>query len=273
MIFSNPRISDKTYIKFFTHDYRELYTGSEKPPEDYVMDEFYKGKEIYESITKHISLKKAKIVEIGVGAGGILHYFKTRGHTCYGVDFDEEYLESGRKKGLHLYQGDIKKIINKKIKADLVVYSHTLDHIAHINKEIENIKKILKPKGRLFIRVPGIKNLHNKYWLNFLVLLQIATPYRFTARTLDNLMKQHGFKSIHTNEIVDGIYEYMGKKQAIENDYTAIKKYLLNTEKKYERRYLELNYLKTIFINEGAKIARKIGLYKTLKKILEKIRK
>ena len=61
-----------------------------------------------------------------------LSYFKDKGHKCTGVDYDIDYLNFGKEKGLNLIEGDISNLpIKKKLNGN---FNNVLNKI--INEKI-----------------------------------------------------------------------------------------------------------------------------------------
>ncbi len=248
LVFTNPRFNEKSYNQFYKKDYRNLYIG--KPGRfDVLFDSQYKhGKKIYDFITKYLPLLEGSVVEVGVGSGGILSYFKDKRFNVRGVDFDESYLNYGRQKGLDLFFGNIDELIKRKTKADLVIYSHVFEHILDLKKELDKIKKILNKDGYIYIEVPGIKNLEKNYELDFLKYIQNAHVYNFSLASLTNILKQNGFELIYGDEDVKAVFRLAKNKKARTEDYikdyNAVIYYLLNLDRKRRFRFLNKNYLK-----------------------------
>jgi 2-polyprenyl-3-methyl-5-hydroxy-6-metoxy-1,4-benzoquinol methylase len=248
LVFTNPRFNEESYNKFYEEDYRDLYVG--KPGRfDILFDSQYKhGKEIHEFITSHFPLPSCSVVEVGVGAGGILGYFKDKGFKVWGVDFDEDHLEYGREKGLDLFFGSIDQLVKRKTKADLVIYSHVFEHILDLKKELGKIREILNKNGYVYIEVPGIKNLDRNYELDFLKYIQNAHVYNFSLTSLTNILKQAGFELVCGNEEVKAVFKLGGRDLGENNyvkDYKEVISYLLNLERKRGLRFFNKAYLRS----------------------------
>lgn len=203
-MFTNPVMREKDYEDFYINYYRELYTNSSQATESFFNQQYKTGKKIYKYLSRFTNLKGKSIVEIGTGAGGILKAFKDQGNTVNGCDYGDEYLNFGKVQGLDLIQGDISRIPDNS--ADIVIYCHVLEHIFNLEKEFENIKRILKPGGMVYVEVPGIHFIHYTYRGNFLKFLQNAHLYHFSKKTLSNLMQKNGFKSVAVNEKINGLF-------------------------------------------------------------------
>ncbi|MFW6008820.1 MAG: class I SAM-dependent methyltransferase [archaeon] len=246
LIQTNPRMNQKSYNKFYNSLYRKLYVGSLKPTEYFFKQQTEKGKKIINFIEKNsnIKLKNKNILEIGTGAGGILYEFKKRGNEVLGIDLGSEYVSFGKKKGLNLKVGTL-NILDKNIKADIIIYSHVFEHTLNPIRELIDAKKMLKPTGIIYIEVPGVKNINKNYDMDFLRYLQNAHTYHFTKTTLANILSKLNLKMLNGTEEIKCIVINSKEKKQIKNDYFITKKFLKNNEYK---RLILLPYLKIKYL-------------------------
>ena len=125
---------------------------------------------------KSISLnyKNLDILEIGSGntekKQSVITIFK-EANTFLQTDIKKEYN--------HMFL-DVTKPLEIKNKFDLVICTNVLEHIFETNLAIENLKKLLKKGGHLFVSVPFIYPLHD----------EPADYWRFTEHSLKILFKE-----------------------------------------------------------------------------------
>jgi len=117
--------------------------------------------------------------------------------------FNNFQLKSNTK----LYFADLKKITksnyiqfnlekknNIKKKFDYIVIFNVLEHVYDIHNSIIELKKILKPKGKIFISTPFIYRYH-----------KAPKDYnRYTLDFYDNLSKKNNFKIIYKKNLSTG---------------------------------------------------------------------
>lgn len=237
LIQTNPRMMQESYNDFYNYEYRKLYMGIEKPRKDFFFQRYNKGKSIYHYLLNHKLLKMKPsdllVFEVGCSSGGILHYFKEKGFYIKGVDLDREYIEFGKKRyGLDIFTGTIEDVkFNKP--PDIIIYSQVLEHISNLKEELFKLHKIMSDKSLLYIEVPGVKNLTNRYNMNFLRYLQNAHTYHFTLTTLRNLLETTGFKLLLGNEIIQSVFKKSDESKTyktLTNDYFRVMKFLINLE-------------------------------------------
>ena len=105
--------------------------------------------------------KPGKILDLGCGNGRHLIPFTKKGFDCYGIDFSKNMInnskESFKKNNLKatFKQGTLTKIPFKDNNFDYII---CLASFHHLNKKeqstsLKEIKRVLKPNGKLFIAV------------------------------------------------------------------------------------------------------------------------
>lgn len=116
---------------------------------------FYYRKAEIKEILKLIKENK-KILDLGCNTGYLTRIIKNNipSSKIYGADINYEAVEAARKKNKGIVFYHIKNKFYQRHKFDYVVASHILEHIKEPKKFIDNIKKILNPKGKLIIVVP-----------------------------------------------------------------------------------------------------------------------
>lgn len=245
LIYTNPRMNQSSYAQFYDCEYRQLYHGAEYPIDELYKKTLTRGKRI-SSFLKNASLEilGKRVLEVGCGAGGILSHFRDE-FNCEikGCDFGSQGVEYGVKQhGLDLEVGDLKSI-SLSWKADIIIYSHVLEHILDLKSEFERVNEILADDGILYIEVPSVKGIRQNYDFDFLRYLQNAHTYHFTLTTLSNLMHQHGFELITGNEFTQAAFKKTENvSTSLVNDYEATVRFLKSTE--FHRRFFGKYYCK-----------------------------
>lgn len=276
LIYTNPRMTQKSYNEFYDQEYRKLYNGDESPTELFFKDQYNTGKRIYAFINDALpgmDFKGRNILEIGCGAGGILLYFKEQRCNVKGYDLGNEYLQFGKNNyGLDLTCGSLKNV-PEEYKPDIVIFSHVLEHLVDFNSELHKLKEICTPETLLYIEVPGVKDIHDQYRMDSLLYFQNAHTFHFTLSSLTNLFVKNGFKLIIGTEYVKSIFSLDSNpinNKEIKNEYPEIVNYLKNIEKK---RFLYLFKISTINNRIKSLIVcalRRVKLLEPLQKLKER---
>lgn len=249
LIRTSPRLSGQSFADFYNTEYRQIYGGSQVPNEHFYSAQFAHGQRILQRLlATGVNVRPGMLVlEVGCGAGGILQAFRDRGATVVGCDLGEEYLQFGRSMhGLDLRAGTLADLQFDRL-ADIIIYSHVMEHVLDLNAELERIKRILSPQGILYVEVPSVKNIHHTYKGDFLGLLQNAHTFHFTARTLLNVLGTHGLEPLtHTDEVA-AIFR-RGAARPYVSDYREVTAFLQRAE-----------YLRHVYFCRGSHLRRQTG--------------
>ena len=159
------------------------------------------------------------LLDIGCGTGEFAGIMKNSGWRVVGLEPDSE----ARRQALqiqkieaypsqHLFEleeGDY----------DVVTMWHVLEHVHQLHEYLDQIKKVLKPKGYLVIAVPNYTSPdaqhYGAYWAAYDVPRHL---YHFSPHSMKVLMEKHGFEiQRQLNMNLDAFYvsmlseKYMGK--------------------------------------------------------------
>jgi SAM-dependent methyltransferase len=126
------------------------------------------------------------VLEYGVGSGWNLAGLRCRRKIGFDVaDFLEPSL---RALGIE-FVADTKIIPDASL--DVVICHHTLEHVLHPPEVLEEIRRLLKPAGRLPLYVPFEREARYEHF-------RPAEPnhhlYSWNVQTLGNLVEEAGFK-------------------------------------------------------------------------------
>lgn len=96
----------------------------------------------------------ARIIDIGCGDGFHLEILKDFGPKTWqleGVDADERAVAMARRKGLTIHHGLLEKLALPQETYDLAISLQTIEHLASPPQLLANVRKLLRPGGRLVI--------------------------------------------------------------------------------------------------------------------------
>ena len=102
------------------------------------------------------------VLDIGVGTGNLVGRFLERGLTVIGIDPSEEMRKicTAKIPEIQVMEGDFLNIPQEVSSVDIVVSSFAFHHLTQEQKEtsIIEMKKVIKPKGRIVIADPMFRN-------------------------------------------------------------------------------------------------------------------
>ena len=105
------------------------------------------------------SLRDAKILDVGCGAGSLLDMLSNVSSSQIGIEPCGPYLEALTKRGHKVYPS-VSKAIEDQV--EMVDYGFSIQVIEHVKNPIEflkDIRKLIKPGGRLLISTPNREDI------------------------------------------------------------------------------------------------------------------
>jgi len=139
--------------------------------------------------------RKGKILELGCGEGAILEILSKRGCEVWGVEPNPKAAGICKSKGLNVLCGTLEKANFRDGFFDAVVMSHVLEHLPSPKRALKEVKRVTKPKGRVYIYCPNVESylskLFGRYWHGWHIPFHF---YGFTKKTILELANDAGFK-------------------------------------------------------------------------------
>lgn len=150
-----------------------------------------------------------KVLDVGCFDGRDSYLIKRKGNDVYGVDRMKSALLKAEKKGIRVFALDAEKDKwpFKKNFFDVILAGDIIEHFFDPDLFLENVKKFLKPDGRLILSTPNLASVGRR-----LMLLFGKNPYvevskhdkvhgfrvcyhlrYFVKDTLYSLLEYHGF--------------------------------------------------------------------------------
>lgn len=133
------------------------------------------------------------VLEVGGGDG--LFFTLSSPETCkIIVDIEDSYEKDLISNGIKFYKHDMSQTSLPSIanhSCDMVAMNHLIEHIANIEFFMEEVIRILKPSGKIYIRTPDIKKVRFKFYDD-------CTHVRpFSKTGLSHLMRCYGFEKLY----------------------------------------------------------------------------
>ncbi len=136
----------------------------------------------------------SSVLEIGSSTGHFLQLIKDKVSDCTGIELDKKFAEFSKKKlNLNIYEKPLEKIDFEGKKFDIIFMFQVFEHIP---KPLELCKKILKPKGKIYVEVPNLDDaLLSIYSISEFQKFYFRAPhvYYYNKNTLFKIMKKSGF--------------------------------------------------------------------------------
>jgi 2-polyprenyl-3-methyl-5-hydroxy-6-metoxy-1,4-benzoquinol methylase len=140
-------------------------------------------------------LKSGNLLDVGAGTGAFLHHMQQQGWTVTGVEPDAGTRErAAALHGLNLLSPERLFQLPEKT-MDAITLWHVLEHVHRLHEYLEQLKKLLKPGGSLFIAVPNYTSRDAQhYGANWAAYDVPRHLYHFSPAAMRQLVTQHGLQ-------------------------------------------------------------------------------
>lgn len=146
-------------------------------------------------IHSYTHLSKGSLLDVGAGTGAFASFMRNSGWTVSALEPDEQ----ARKKAadLHSIQIEASSALfgMEENRFDAITLWHVIEHVHSLHEYIDQLKKILKPGGFLFIAVPNYTSydaiLYKEFWAAYDVPRHL---YHFSPVAMRKLLQQHGLQ-------------------------------------------------------------------------------
>jgi 2-polyprenyl-3-methyl-5-hydroxy-6-metoxy-1,4-benzoquinol methylase len=212
-LYSRKRFDERSLALFYSKFYREMYTGSSVPTDGWFEEQVLSGNKILSQlkglgVISH-DLGGKRVLEVGCGSGGILVPFTEIGAEAVGIDFDDTYMEAGRKRGLNLIDQSIYEF-QAENKFDLIILKDVLEHLPDLNLVLQRLKSLLSETGNVYIQVPTFEALEFLGYQNdYLRYFQNAHIVHFSEASLNYVFAKNGFDTVYSD--VNGLAVFRHK--------------------------------------------------------------
>ena len=173
-----------------------------------VDDKFFKNLDMYPiKDTLKYTDKKDKILECGFGAGRIIRHLHHSGFDILGIEKDEKIVLRLKKidPELRIQVGNILNLQFPENTFDTILCFGTIGTIENIDEAIEELKRVLKPNGKLIISsiCKNFSRNIQSFLLNFRNYNQKKEFYSWigTKKDYENYYLKNNFKIISYNYI------------------------------------------------------------------------
>jgi 2-polyprenyl-3-methyl-5-hydroxy-6-metoxy-1,4-benzoquinol methylase len=198
-LFTTPVPDQDAIGKYYASDVYISHTDSNKG----VIEQLYQlvrkrtlaGKR--KLIASLIKREKGCILDYGCGTGAFLNEMKLNGWQTYGIEPDA----GARAKAEQLIGNAVglpSELLNLTTGTyDVVTMWHVLEHVHDLNGTIKEVKRLLKPEGKLFVAVPNHQSFDAQHYGSFWAAYDVPRHlHHFSPDTMKSLMERHGLKIV-----------------------------------------------------------------------------
>ena len=177
--------------------------------EDYLKSEF-QFRNFFQKrmqIIRKFYHKSGKVLEIGCSIGTFLSLFRDKGWEVWGVE-PSKSASIAKKRKLKIINTRFEEAVLPKNYFDLVILNHTLEHFENPVQVLDQVKKILKKGGTVFVDVPNFggfsAGLLNSLWP---YLMPEEHFFQYSQLPLKRIFEKAGFRVIFQGSR-SGIWDY-----------------------------------------------------------------
>ena len=128
---------------------------------------------------------KGRILDIGAGTGDFLSVAKNDGWQITGVEPSDRAKSIAKSKGVSFIE-QTSELENGSF--DVISMWHVLEHVPDLDKQIKELKRLLKPTGTLIIAVPNFKSFDAKHYGNFWAAYDVPIHFWHFSKTAIKLL-------------------------------------------------------------------------------------
>ena len=135
---------------------------------------------------------KGRILDIGAGTGDFLSVAKNDGWQTIGVEPSERAKSTAINKGISFVE-QTSELENHSF--DMISMWHVLEHVPDLDKQIKELKRLLKPTGTLIIAVPNFKSFDAKHYGKFWAAYDVPIHFwHFSKKAIKLLFEKEEMK-------------------------------------------------------------------------------
>lgn len=203
---THPQPSLENLPKYYESDDYISHTDGKRSMFEKVYH-FIKRKAIRDKVSLITKLQpqKGALLDIGAGTGDFLQEAKNQNWLCTGIEPNEKAKSMAIQKGVS-FAPDLASLENHSF--DVITMWHVLEHVPDLEKQIQELKRLLKTSGTIVIAVPNYKSFdaqhYGKFWAAYDVPRHL---WHFSKTAIEKLFAGENMKLIKVLPMVfDSFY-------------------------------------------------------------------
>ena len=137
------------------------------------------------NLINSLSENKGKILDIGAGTGDFLAFVKQNGWQTIGVEPSQKAKEIALKKEVE-FANETSELENQSF--DIITMWHVLEHVPDLEKQIHELKRLLKPNGTLIVAAPNFKSFDANHYKEFWAAYDVPIHFWHFSKTAIKLL-------------------------------------------------------------------------------------
>lgn len=146
-------------------------------------------------VKKSTGVQAGSLLDLGAGTGAFLHIMQQAGWTVQGLEPDGLAREKAKQLyGISLQPSELLFDLAAE-SFDVITMWHVLEHVHNLHEYVDQLKKLIKPNGRIFIAVPNYTSydagFYKQHWAAYDVPRHL---YHFSPASITQLLLLHGLQ-------------------------------------------------------------------------------
>lgn len=145
-------------------------------------------------------VENGKVLDIGCGNGSMLTRYKRLGWQTFGQEISSDSGEIAKEAGHEIFIGDLFDANYPSQGFDAVTLWDSLEHIPNPSEVIQEVYRLLKPGGKIYISVPNFGSWYGrKFEDKWYMFTSPVHYYHYDKKTLAFLLSEQGFTTVETS--------------------------------------------------------------------------
>jgi 2-polyprenyl-3-methyl-5-hydroxy-6-metoxy-1,4-benzoquinol methylase len=138
------------------------------------------------------NLKSGKLLDIGAGTGSFAGFMKTYGWDVTGLEPDEQARQQAQTVNNIELIGPENFYLLPEESFDVITMWHVFEHVHDLQGYLTQLKKLIKPGGKIFIAVPNYTSFDASFYKNYWAAYDVPRHlYHFSPLSLKKLFTEH----------------------------------------------------------------------------------
>lgn len=151
---------------------------------------------------------QGRLLDVGCGPGVNLKTFQEQGWEVYGIEMSGTAVTQARERvGDRIHLGTFENAPFKDESFDVVLFSHTLEHLFRPADALARARRVLEPEGMVVIAVPNADSLEarlfGRWWVPWDPPRHL---FHFEKATLIRLLERAGFRVVRFRTGVGSLF-------------------------------------------------------------------
>ena len=136
--------------------------------------------------------QKGSLLDIGAGTANFVYYAQKKGWDAVGIEPNKSARNVAQAKGVFLRKSTA---AIADASQEVITMWHVLEHVSNFDQQIEELRRLLKPDGVIFVAVPNFKSYDATYYCAFWAGYDVPRHLsHFSRKSIKQVFEQHDMK-------------------------------------------------------------------------------